>query len=925
VGIGLVAVVALIVVAAFAVDRYVRSLDFDAYRDVVEGGLSDAFGREVRIAGDLQLRVFPRLEIQVTDVTVASEPGRVAEHLLRVGELNAHLELLPLWQGRIVSDRAVIVDAELHLEPDEQGQLPIEPEEGVFKHEASSEPFAIRATDVELRDVRVFHISPETGELTSLKLERVVWQERHPGGPVDVEVSGELDGGRFDVAGRLGSFPELLDKTRPLPLALRGRVFEADVELEGSAKRPFLFSGLDLAFSVTLPDLKLLETGRGRELPDTGPVRFTGRLVDPNDVLAVRDLEVVPLAKAPLRGSVSGGIGDLLGFREVELKLELETDELRVLQAFIEQPIPEATSASARGTLHDRDGTLGIEGTLHAELPDAAASIDVRGASGDVARLGDLDVRFEARARDLATAAQLAGREPLPDLGQVQASGRLRDRGGDFRLDEFTAELNGEDGFRAKLEGRVGRLRGLADLQLRAEIDALGPAVLSRVLDRPLPDLGPVRGFALLHDRDGPLALETFELSGGREGLFSIDVSGKLKDVRALDEISVQLELEARDLTVLGALAGLVLPEVGPVEFSGRADGTNERLGSSGRFRIGRTVANGSLTGSIVSGERPRLEAELRSPHLYLEDVFMLPKRQPESGARQRDPDVDQALPLDRLRLLDARAVLHAERVTGRGGFEGRQGHVELRLEDGDLSVHKLGLLYEGGRIEGELRVDARTPEPELALDLRAENVILDQLPGVTGSGVLDALIDVRTRGSTRAELADSLFGSLAFTVGDWTAGSEYVRAVVLDLSLSFLPGIGSSDPPQFGCLAADFEIERGVATAQTLVLSGARATIDGAGRVYLAEDGRLDLRLTPTIHQPGLISTAATVDVRGTLAKPRFRPVARRLATSAVRSVVTNSLRPQRLLRRPLELGAGMGVAQCPDLFGGPAADAPE
>ena len=50
-----------------------------------------------------------------------------------------------------------------------------------------------------------------------------------------------------------------------------------------------------------------------------------------------------------------------------------------------------------------------------------------------------------------------------------------------------------------------------------------------------------------------------------------------------------------------------------------------------------------------------------------------------------------------------------------------------------------------------------------------------------------------------------------------------------------------------------------------------------------------------------GELSIAATVDVSGPLTEPVFRPLTRSLATSAVRGVLSNALRPADVLLRPL------------------------
>ncbi len=81
------------------------------------------------------------------------------------------------------------------------------------------------------------------------------------------------------------------------------------------------------------------------------------------------------------------------------------------------------------------------------------------------------------------------------------------------------------------------------------------------------------------------------------------------------------------------------------------------------------------------------------------------------------------------------------------------------------------------------------------------------------------------------------------------------------------------------------------------MYLEGDNITVTGVGVIDLARD-ELDLRLTPHIHKPGLVSVAATVDVSGSLTAPRFRALKRSLGASAARALYKNALRPFKAAR---------------------------
>jgi hypothetical protein len=113
-------------------------------------------------------------------------------------------------------------------------------------------------------------------------------------------------------------------------------------------------------------------------------------------------------------------------------------------------------------------------------------------------------------------------------------------------------------------------------------------------------------------------------------------------------------------------------------------------------------------------------------------------------------------------------------------------------------------------------------------------------------------------------------------------------------------------------CFRAELEIDEGMATARSLVLEGAQESVVGEGQIDLAR-GFYDLEMTPHTTRPGLISVAARIRVTGPLEDPRFTPVTRTIATSAVRGVISNALRPARAMLGMVGVGSsGTSVDPC-------------
>jgi uncharacterized protein involved in outer membrane biogenesis len=912
-----IAIVGVLIALAVSV----RLIDFGRFRERAERELSNALGLEVSVGGDFYLNVVPRLQLEATDVTVANAEGRPSPHLAKIGSLELELGIWDLLFGRIEIDGLNVVDAELRIEPDAEGKLGLSPARSSLDDEPEAKPLDLRLHSLDLYDVSVFYRAGESGTVTSLRIDALSLEAEPPGETLSLAARGEIDGSPFDVEGRFGRLAELFEPTAPFPLSLNGRVFEAQLEVDGTVESPMQLRGLDLALSATLPDLGILRRDPERKLPRIGPVLFSARLRDPSGAYALEELKLDTAADSPLRIEATGSVMDLEAFAGVDLQLRLEADDLRVLEPSVERELPEL-SVSGSGRIEDRDGTLGIEGEARATSRDGAVELGVSGGHGDLSRLEEIDVQLSLQARDLRLIGELLALEvELPAVGPVVGRARLRDHEGSVGFHDLDLELGRREETWARIEGSVGDLSRFERVHLEAELDASDLRHAHPYLEWEPPEIGPIHGEASLDDDDGKLGVERFTLRGGREGVFSIDLSGAFEHLRELDEIWIEAKLEARDLAVLGELFGAELPPIGTVEFSGQVKGSDERIVTRGKARLDKTVFLGSGSGSFAGGGRPSVTAKLESPHIHLDDIGIEPRRAPPGQGRPAPlpPPAKygelpgwwagaKPLPFERLRILDADFELIAARVTGREGFEIAEAALSGQLRGGLLTIPDAHLVWEGGTVQGQVRIDARTPTPSLGLSAEVSGLdvarLMSQLEeGTDAGGVIKGWANLTSSGSSRDEIRRALTGRFAAATQHWAAAGQFSNLFVRELAFAFLPSLRLPSTPIFPCLLTDFEIDDGVATVRTLVLQGDGVTIDGSGSVDLGRE-EYDLRLTPTVRDPGLLSIAATVDVSGSLTEPEFRPLTRSLATSAVRGVLSNALRPANVLLRPLRGG---------------------
>jgi uncharacterized protein involved in outer membrane biogenesis len=249
--------------------------------------------------------------------------------------------------------------------------------------------------------------------------------------------------------------------------------------------------------------------------------------------------------------------------------------------------------------------------------------------------------------------------------------------------------------------------------------------------------------------------------------------------------------------------------------------------------------------------------------------------------------------------------LLHADRLTGRGGFDFRDVSAEIHLADGRLVLSDLLAASDGGRARVNLEIDTRVRPPELALRTEVEEMdltrLMSQLEEETdAAGLFFLSADLRSRGSTVREIRSNVSGHFQSMVRDGVLASGYARRFVANfVSLAF-PSLLVPAAAPVSCARVELEIEGGLASVEKLLLQAPNVVVTGQGEIDIGRNA-LDLRLTPKVRDPGLLSVAVSVNVSGPITDPAYSSVRRTIATSVAEGLMRNAMRPARALMRPV------------------------
>lgn len=906
-------------------DLIVERLSTQHLRPRIERELGEALGVPVSIEGTVGFDLLPELDLRVESLRVANLPGRPSPEMLRVETVDLHIAWRPLLRGALAIDRIEIHGAELRIEPDAVGAWSLPSDPNRFDEPESREgrdPLELRIRNLRVEDAALFYDPVGGDDARTAQLAELDLETRDFDSPVSVAVRGAIDGEDVALQGQLGAVRELLAPTSPFPVDLRARLRDVELAVRGTLTAPRSLEGLALRVEATIADLAALLATRGRDIPALGRVEVSGWLEDPDGVLGVRELSLRTRAPGAVDLVVEGSIADLRSVSGVDLRVDLDAPDAEVFEPLAGFSLPSAP-IEADFEISDDDGSLGIEGEAGTE---GSFDLDLRGVLDDVRRLQDLNVQVRLDSTTLEAVPEAFGVEPdipIPALGPLVATGRFTDNDGVFGLRDFDLRAGQDGGIEARIRGRVDDLVARRGIALQIDIDAPSSRELAAFYDLSIPELGALEARASLSDADGSLGLEEVLVEVGTAERVAASLRGAFDDLRELGEVDFAFELQTQSLADLGDLLGAELPPLGPAAFRGTLRGSDERLETRGRATLGNTEFEGDATAGFAPGQRPHLVAELRSGHVHLADLGVSPAGTvPDAQTIPVDPAVwwhsGRPLDVERLHDVDLSLSLAVDRVTGRELLEASDLRVALELDDGLLEIRDVSALYKGGRLAASAQVNARSLDPTLTFALEAFNIDLTRIAlqfqeNPEYAGLLDLSIDLESAGRLPEDWVRNLDGIAGMMLRNGALVSRYSRAFSVDLLRVSLPGFLVEREQRVRCLLALFSLERGIASAKELYLEGANITVTGAGTVDLPRDA-LDLRLTPQVHDPGLVSVAATVDVTGPMASPRIRAVRRSLGVSAAQALVHNALRPVRAVRNAVRRGESQALSQLED-----------
>ena len=274
-GIGL----ALVALGAIAF-TVLMATDFNDYRDLVQQRMKAATGRDLVIAGNIDVSLSPSPRLTARQVSFRNAPWSDLPQMASLEGIEAELALLPLLSGEIRITEVVLHGGQVVVETSKEGignwVLDVAPQRAGTPETSTTASGGLPRIDrMTIEDVTLLYRDGESGKRQTLILKRFTAEDA-PGAGIKIAIKGAWNERPLELTGIIGAPRQFTEG--PLPVDLKGKLSDIAFGLHGEIGDPTTFSDLSLEVTSSGPSLFALGDIFGVTLPQSAAYTLETRV-----------------------------------------------------------------------------------------------------------------------------------------------------------------------------------------------------------------------------------------------------------------------------------------------------------------------------------------------------------------------------------------------------------------------------------------------------------------------------------------------------------------------------------------------------------------------------------------------------------------------------------------------------------------------
>lgn len=365
--------------------------------------------------------------------------------------------------------------------------------------------------------------------------------------------------------------------------------------------------------------------------------------------------------------------------------------------------------------------------------------------------------------------------------------------------------------------------------------------------------------------------------------------------------VNVDMTFDVDSLASLSKLAESELPDFGPITLKGSlTDGVGAYSFKSLMLKAGNTDLTGDVTVAVL-GKRPAITANLNSSLIDLAELAGDEK--PVQKEKTERVFSAEPLALEALKLVNANVKINAKQIKT-SSMMLADTNVTVSLKDGNLVIKPLSSLVAGGKLKGNIGINASGKSAAVVTNMSITDLEPNQveaLDGLITGAKTDVKLNIKGNGNSVSQIMAGLNGTFLLKMDEGVSTDSISGALGADMlkkTFDMLnPMSQSSDGTTLQCAVVNFDIKDGIATSERgIAISTNQMDVIGSGTINLKTEA-LDIGIKPQAKEGvGLSASqlAGLVRVKGTLASPKASADAAAVLTtglSATTAVATGGL----------------------------------
>jgi hypothetical protein len=558
----------------------VAALNDNHYRWIVTRAADHFAGLEVNVEGPFAVELSSEPFITASNIRISDVSGPTPA-TAEIGRLEVKVALLPLISGTVLIRHLLIHDATVAIVRRAEDRT------GALKPE-KEKPFEILIPVVEsvsLRNVRMTVSDEDKSEAVHLLLANLSLDDVGDERCLHVKGDGTLNAKAFEIDGQLGSLSNMLKGDEPYPVDLKLGGAGLGLTVSGTIDNPIHGKGLNI--QVSGEQAELADTLRlfWKDIPNVGHLNLKGTVTGDATAPSVSKLNMTISDASRFQFAAKGSITNLMNMEGATISFSGSCTNRDIIKMFLPDDQPDFAEVKMEGNMIEAQGDYALKITDVYVADDRGLAIRGDGSTSlagpmNALRMKETDVRFQISS-PTTEAAKPVLFDWLPEMGALSISGRVLGAQDQYQFDKLHGRASDAQGLVVEVSGQVAISTGEAreapgEMDLNVSIAAPNMGATEPLLgDKYLSDLGPVLANGKIIGTTEVLSIENISITLGESGPVRMEWRGRvgkipLGDDQLVSDVEIFGSIHAQKASALASLAGVSVPDVGPLKATYR-------------------------------------------------------------------------------------------------------------------------------------------------------------------------------------------------------------------------------------------------------------------------------------------------------------------------------------------------------------------